>query len=233
MLEKNLKENDYENLYQNLYSNEDSILKKLKNFSSELNTRNGLNKRCAEKIIEKTKIDLSRMKVIEKFMKIESFINKTRIEVLIEVQDQKQIQKSKSKNQKNEKLDSPTILIQLESNEIKQFLYLNKIVQGDKRKNEYLIRNIKEFIKQFNDRPWKRNEKILGIGTGARSGARLHDRLHEDERAERGKDRCGDRRCRHVRRPFVLRFLEGGRRSACERLCERGNQDHRVQQRKP
>ena len=165
MLEKNLKENDYENLYQNLYSNEDSILKKLKNFSSELNTRNGLNKRCAEKIIEKTKIDLSRMKVIEKFMKIESFINKTKIEVLIEVQDQKQIQKSKThyfdknKNQKNEKLDSPTILIHLESNEIKQFLYLNKIVQGDKKKNEYLIRNIKEFIKQFNDRPWKRNEK--------------------------------------------------------------------------
>ena len=165
MLEKDLKENDYEKLYQNLYSNEDFILKNLKNFSSELNTRNGLNKRCAEKIIEKTKIDLSRMKVIEKFMKIESFINKTKIEVLIEVQEQKPILKSKTshfdkiKNQKNEKFDGPTILIQSESEALKQFLYLNKIVQGDKKRNEYFIRNIKEFIKLFNDKPWQRNEK--------------------------------------------------------------------------
>jgi hypothetical protein len=161
MLEQNLKENDYEKLYQNLYSKEDSILKNLKNYSSELNTRNGLNKRCAEKIIEKSKIDLSRMKVIEKFMNIESFIKKSKFELIIQVDDCK-IAKSKSqifdkiKNQKNEKINLPTIIIH---NELKQFSYLNRMVQGDTKKNEYAIRNIKDFIKQFSDNPWINNEK--------------------------------------------------------------------------
>ena len=163
MLDKNLRKNDYEKFYKNLYEKEAIILKDLKNFSSELNTRNGLNKRCAEKIIEKAKIDLNRMKVIEKFLKIEYFIEKTKIEVFIEFKnDSKKVRiplLDKLKQNKNEDINGPAIIIRNDVFELEQLSYLNKIMEVQKfsKKNENYMKSIKDFIKIFRENPWKKN----------------------------------------------------------------------------
>ncbi len=163
MLDKNLRKNDYEKFYKNLYEKEAIILKDLKNFSSELNTRNGLNKRCAEKIIEKAKIDLNRMKVIEKFLKIEYFIEKTKIEAFIEFKnDSKKVGISilnKLKQNKNEDINGPAIIIRNDVFELEQLSYLNKIMDLQKfsKKNENYMKSIKDFIKIFRENPWKKN----------------------------------------------------------------------------
>ena len=160
MLDKNLRKNDYEKFYKDLYEKEVIVLKDLKNFSSELNTRNGLNKRCAEKIIEKAKIDLNRMKVIEKFLKIEYFIEKTKIEAFIEFKnDSKKVRFSlldKLKQNKNEDINGPAIIIRNDVLEIEQLSYFNKIMEG-KSKKELYMKRIKDFIKIFSENPWKKN----------------------------------------------------------------------------
>ena len=74
MLSEEYKANDYQKLYEELLIEETHNLEALKKTSGIVMTRNGMNIRCAEKIIEKARRDLNRIKQIERFMKMEKFI---------------------------------------------------------------------------------------------------------------------------------------------------------------
>ena len=75
MIDNEFQNNDFEKLYNLLYQEENNTLIKLREFISIFNTRFGLNQRCSEKVIEKAKKDVNKIKLIERFMKMEKFIN--------------------------------------------------------------------------------------------------------------------------------------------------------------
>ena len=62
---------------------EQNILKELKSFSSTIITREGMNLRCAEKLLDRAKYDLADIEEAKKYVKIEKFIDTEKIEVLI------------------------------------------------------------------------------------------------------------------------------------------------------
>ena len=88
-------ENDFEQLYDEIYNEELNILNELKLFSSIIITRDGMNLRCAEKILEKIKYALKHIQEAKKFLKIEKFVDTEEIEVCIST---KEIEETKEKN---------------------------------------------------------------------------------------------------------------------------------------
>ena len=143
MLDKSYKKNDFEQLYNDLYNQENLILTNLKGLSSIINTRYGLYKRCAEKKIETSEINLKKMNIIEKFFQIEQFINKTKFEIYFEI------------NENN--TDGPKVEIKEVDATTKKYQnklqYIEGIMGGIgmKSKNSSIpkIKNIREFIYQF------------------------------------------------------------------------------------
>ena len=79
------KENDFEQLYNNILKEELENLKKLKLYTDIIIARDGMNLICSEKIIEKAKIDLIKCEISKKFIKIEQFIDKEKLEVCIRI----------------------------------------------------------------------------------------------------------------------------------------------------
>lgn len=90
MIPDDYKGNDYEKLYEELLNEETISLNNMRNSSGILMTRNGMNMRCAEKIIENAKRDLLKIKEIEKFMKMEKFITNSTIHVCIRNKDEEE-----------------------------------------------------------------------------------------------------------------------------------------------
>ena len=80
-LDKSYLENDLEKLYEELYNEETNILNELKSYSSILITRDGMNLRCAEKILEQKKNDKRSILKARKLKKIENLIEKNKIEI--------------------------------------------------------------------------------------------------------------------------------------------------------
>ena len=93
-LDKSYLDNDLEKLYEELYNEETNILNELKSYSSILITRDGMNLRCAEKILEKTRNDQRRIIKAKKLQRIENFIEKDVTEVCIKI------------NEKNDKIEN-------------------------------------------------------------------------------------------------------------------------------
>ena len=166
--------NDYNQLYTEMYNEESKVLEELKTFSSDLITRNGMNLRCAEKILEHMKYSLYQIELAKKIVKIEKFVNTEKIEVC--VQTNKKI--DNIKNNTNKKLQNNNI-IQNPENEINSLIieasecphnnktYLQKIEDsfggGEKNINHCLY--IKDMIKQFICGPWSeelKNDTLLG-----------------------------------------------------------------------
>ena len=100
-------ENDFEQLYDEIYNEELNILNELKLFSSIIITRDGMNLRCAEKILEKIRYALKHIQEAKKFLKIEKFVDSEEIEVCVST---KEIEEWKEKNKKNKKKDKEEIL---------------------------------------------------------------------------------------------------------------------------
>ena len=95
MLADEFKRNDYEMLYDELYKEEQANLENLKTTSAVVMTRNGMNIRCAEKIIEKADRDLNKIKQIEMSIKMENFISQFKCPVCVVAED---LDKKKGKN---------------------------------------------------------------------------------------------------------------------------------------
>jgi len=102
-LSKSYIENDYELLYDEIYNEELNILNELKLFSSIVITRDGMNLRCAEKILEKIKFDLKHIKEAIKFLKIEKFVDTEEIEVCIKTREMEEYYDKNKKDKKNSK----------------------------------------------------------------------------------------------------------------------------------
>ena len=82
-LSDSYQKNDFSKLYEEIYSEETNILNELKLLSSIVITRDGMNLRCAEKIIEKAEYELKIIEEKKKFIQIEKFIDTEKIEVCI------------------------------------------------------------------------------------------------------------------------------------------------------
>ena len=78
---------DFSKLYTEISTEETNILNELKQMSNIVITRDGMNLRCAEKILARSKYELKRIEEAKKFNQLEKFINTKNIEVCIIKQD--------------------------------------------------------------------------------------------------------------------------------------------------
>jgi hypothetical protein len=140
-----------------------NILDKLKMFSSIIITRDGMNLRCAEKILEKIKYDLRHIKEAKKFLKIEKFVDSEEIEVCIttrEYEEHKEKMKSKSKKNKDVKVintqPGPAIII-IDGAKCEHKIKNNDSINDPNEQNNQNKKipshaySIKEFINKFSD----------------------------------------------------------------------------------
>ena len=146
MIDNEFQKNDFEKLYNLIFNEENNALNKLREFISIFNTRFGLNQRCSEKKIEKAKKDVNKIKLIERFMKMEKFINKKIEAVFINQSQQIQQNNKKIKNKNDDNDDSPPI-----------FSVKKELTHKLKTSNSYDITSIDDFIQLFSEKPLKKN----------------------------------------------------------------------------
>ena len=128
---------DFEKLYSEISTEETNILNDLKNLSNIIITRDGMNLRCAEKILAKAMYELKRIEEAKKYNQLEKFIKTKKIEVCIYQPDENAKSKIKDKDK--------NFLINIF--DIKSCPY--GISNNDK--NHIHINSINEFIKVFSN----------------------------------------------------------------------------------
>ena len=149
-------EDDYKLLYSEIYEEEENILKELKSFSSTIITREGMNLRCAEKLLDRAKYDLADIEEAKKNVKIEKFIDTEKIEVLIKIKEEKD---EKDRNL-SEKDKLPMIII-TDASENSSHLK-NPADENDKKnKNPPNAIYIKDFINKFIENPLDQDKNSL------------------------------------------------------------------------
>ena len=152
LLDESYLENDLQKLYEELYNEEINILNELKSISSIIITRDGMNLRCAEKIMEKYKNDKKRIEKAKKFQEIENFIDTNRMRVCFKIKEKsdekgnkkKGLLKKKEKEVKNEPFHFFSIV------EAEKCTHKNFALEGEKK--EYLklhAETINDFINKF------------------------------------------------------------------------------------
>ena len=97
------KQNDFEKLFNEINKEESDKLDKLNELSAIIIARDGMNLRCCEKIIEKTKNDLLHIEQAKKYVKIEKFIDNEEIEVCILIKNNNIIKEIEAKKRKKKK----------------------------------------------------------------------------------------------------------------------------------
>ena len=132
---------DYEKLYIELLEEEENILKELKLFSSTIITRDGMNLRCAENLLDKVKYDLGDIEEAKKFVKIEKFIDTEKIEVCMRFKEEK--------DDKNSSEKLPMVII----TDISECNHQKNATDDNDKKNKSLAHTlfIKDFINKFSD----------------------------------------------------------------------------------
>ena len=150
-LAEDYQKDDFEKLYKEIFEEERKILNDLRGLSSTIITRDGMNLRCAEKLLDKAKYDLEDIEEANKFVKIEKFIDTEKIEVCIRIKDEKDINNEKEKNLP-EKERLPHIIV-MDANEC--IHQKNMADENDKkiRPSSHAV-YIKDFILKFSDNPW-------------------------------------------------------------------------------
>ena len=167
VLEDKYRNNDYSELYDEIYNEELNKLNELKSLSSVIITRDGMNIRCAEKILQKAKYDLYHINQAKEFVKIEKFVNEEDIEVCIQTPE---IINIKEKDNKKKKLNKSTK--KEDNNKLPLFITddLNcphksvkffDFSEGDKneKKIPYHAYSINDFISKFSECPWKEGKE--------------------------------------------------------------------------
>ena len=79
---------DFSKLYSEISTEETNILNELKKLSNIVITRDGMNLRCAEKVIQRSTYELRRIEEAKKYNQLEKFINTKKIEVCIIQQEE-------------------------------------------------------------------------------------------------------------------------------------------------
>ena len=141
--------NDLEKLYEELKNEEMNTLNELKSFSSIIITRDGMNLRCAEKILEKAKYEKKKIEQVKKFQIIENFIEKDKTKVCLRIKDGKEKEKTsglkiffgKKEKEKDNKIEQYISVIDAD-----------KCQHSEADKNKKIpthANNINEFISKF------------------------------------------------------------------------------------
>ena len=122
---------DFNKLYSEISSEETNILNELKKLSNIVITRDGMNLRCAEKLLDRAKYELKLIEDAKKYNQLEKFIQNKTIEVCV--------------SQSEESLKTLNIEKALPINitEIKSCPYSN----SSNDKNHIHIKDLKDFIK--------------------------------------------------------------------------------------
>ena len=89
---------DFSKLYSEISSEENNILNELKSLSNIIITRDGMNLRCAEKILAKAIYELKRIEEAKKYNQLEKFIKTRKIEVCVYQPDDSVKSKNKDKD---------------------------------------------------------------------------------------------------------------------------------------
>ena len=153
-------ENDFEKLYEELYNEETNILNELKSYSSILITRDGMNLRCAEKIIEKSKSDLRRIIKAKKLQKIETYVEKEHLSVCIKIREKDEGKNDKDKTGlkglfgKKEGKNEPFSYISVVDQNVcphKNMAFIASMEGEKKIKSSTHAENVNEFISKFKD----------------------------------------------------------------------------------
>ena len=131
---------DFLKLYEEIFTEEANILNELKSLSSTIITRDGMNLRCAEKIIEKAEYELRLIEEAKKYVQVERFINTKKVEVCIMPIEEK---------------ESIKIII----NDTKTCLHNNI----PNEKNIYHSNNINDFLNKFADKNIQNKIKIKSL----------------------------------------------------------------------
>jgi hypothetical protein len=160
-------ENDLKQLYEELYNEETNTLNELKSFSSIIITRDGMNLRCSENILEKIKYNYRRLQQAKKFQKIENFIDKDKTEVCIRIKDENEKEKEKEKSGnafksligkkdkkdiKNEQQNSFVYIVDANDCPHKNVSFMASIEgQKSSKKITTHAENVNDFISKFSD----------------------------------------------------------------------------------
>ena len=139
-LEDDYQKNDFAKLYDEIYTEETNILNELKSLSSIVITRDGMNLRCAEKIMEKAQYELKIIEEAKKYIQIEKFIDKQKIEVCL-------MPNEKQNTNKDEQY-MPLLITEMKNCNIQHF----KNINSKNNKNYNHIYYIRDFIESFSKR---------------------------------------------------------------------------------
>lgn len=127
---------DFAKLYQEIHTEELNILNELKSLSSTVITRDGMNKNCAETLLDKSRYELKRIEEEKKYVKIEKFINTKRVEVCITL---------------NEEVPTKKFDLPVEITDIKSCIHVNAGAPNEKLLNHAIY--VRDFINKFSDNP--------------------------------------------------------------------------------
>ena len=166
-LDINYKKDDYARLYNEIYDEESYILNELKSISSTIITRDGMNIRCAEKILQKEKYDNYHITQVREFVKIDRFVEEETIEVCIQTNEigesnnkekEKEKEKEKDKNKKGRnrsaKIKLPLIIVEDNNCPHKSSKHVESEGNEKNDKIPYHAYSIKDFITKFSENPW-------------------------------------------------------------------------------
>ena len=126
---------DFTKLYSEISTEETNLLNDLKKLSNILITRDGMNLRCAEKILEKAIYELKRIEQAKKYNQLEKFIKTKQIELCVYHPDDS----NKNKNPEKDLFVNIT--------ELKSCPYIN--LSSEKNHIHYHLNSINSFIKIF------------------------------------------------------------------------------------
>ena len=137
---------DFEKLYGEIYTEESNKLNELKSLSSTVIARDGMNKSCAEKLINKSKYESVRIQEEKKYAKVEKFINTKKVIVCITPKEEIT----------NRKCDFPVEIV-----DGKTCLHTNNSASISNEKLLGHATYIRDFINKFSDCPIsEKNEKF-------------------------------------------------------------------------
>ena len=135
---------DFAKLYSEISTEETNILNELKNLSSTVITRIGMNLRCAEKILDRSIYELRQIEESRKFNQLEKFISSKPIEVCIsQIDDANKVLTSEKS-------------LPVNITEIKSCPFGNSSFD----KNHCHLNNIEDFIKLFSSKSLKLKQLI-------------------------------------------------------------------------
>ena len=139
---------DFLKLYEEIFTEEANILNELKSLSSTIITRDGMNLRCAEKIIEKAEYELRLIEEAKKYVQVERFINTKKVEVCV-------MPIEEITNKESIKNEDVKIII----NDTKSCQHNNT----SNEKNIFHSNNINDFLNKFADKDIQSKIKIKSL----------------------------------------------------------------------